>query len=88
MYNQTHLAIITVMSRGHIQLRDLTKLVNRATKKRYLESTVSARIRDLSGLYDTLDQWKGRRRYVYYICKPCAVKYVKDRLLDGQKVAA
>jgi hypothetical protein len=67
-----HDAILSTISSGHIQLRELTKAVNRKTKSRYLESTISARIRDLKGQYEKHEQRIGQKRFVYYIGKVAA----------------
>ena len=64
-----HSAILKEISKGHIQLRELTRNVNKRLKKRYLESTISARVRDLRGQYERLTEWKRGRRYDYYIRK-------------------
>lgn len=77
MYSNLHKAIIEELSTGHLQLRELTKRVNKRLKSHYLESSVSARIRDLHGYYETLNQWKGGKRYCYYIAKPGALQEVR-----------
>lgn len=57
-----HRAIVSEISKGHIQLRELTQQVNEILGTNYLSTSLSARIRELpAGCYTKLTE--SRRRY-------------------------
>lgn len=60
-----YLALVDEFSKG-LELRELTANVNRKLKTNYLQSTMSARIREMRGMYRTrTEQIKGVK-HVYY----------------------
>jgi len=60
-----YVTLLDLFAKG-LELREITEGVNRKLKTNYLQSTISARIRDLAGIYKTKTKRTNGVKHVSY----------------------